>query len=45
MFTDDASVVEKTGKPLTYVAGERLNIKITTREDLTIAKAVLSVSD
>lgn len=42
MFTDDASVVEKNGKPLTYVTGERLNIKITTKDDLIIAKAVLS---
>ena len=42
-FTDDASVVEKYGKNLSYVIGERLNIKITTQEDLVLARAVLSV--
>lgn len=41
-FTDDASVVEKYGKSLSYTMGERLNIKITTREDLLIAKAVIN---
>ena len=39
-FTDDASVVEKNGKSLSYVIGERLNIKITTQEDLLLARAV-----
>ena len=43
-FTDDASVVEKYGKSLSYVMGERLNIKITTQEDLILARAVLSLS-
>ncbi len=42
-FTDDASVVEKYGKSLSYVTGERLNIKITTAEDLVLADAVLSL--
>lgn len=42
-FTDDASVVEKYGKSLSYVIGERLNIKITTQEDLVLARAVMSV--
>lgn len=42
-FTDDASVFEKYGKSLSYIIGERLNIKITTQEDLTLAEAVLSV--
>jgi 2-C-methyl-D-erythritol 4-phosphate cytidylyltransferase len=42
-FTDDASVVEKHGKSLSFVIGERLNIKITTAEDLTLAEAVLKV--
>jgi 2-C-methyl-D-erythritol 4-phosphate cytidylyltransferase len=40
-FTDDASVVEKHGKSLSYVLGERLNFKITTKEDLVLAEAVL----
>ena len=42
-FTDDASVVEKYGKSLSYVVGERLNIKITTQGDLLLARAILSV--
>ena len=43
MFTDDASVVEKYGKSLSFIEGERLNIKITTQEDLTLARAILSL--
>lgn len=42
-FTDDASVMEKYGKSLSYMIGERLNIKITTPEDLILAEAVLRV--
>ena len=40
VFTDDASVVQAYGTTLSYIQGERLNIKITTREDLIIARAV-----
>ena len=43
-FTDDASVVEKNGKNLSYVMGERFNIKITTKEDLVLSRAILSLS-
>ena len=39
-FTDDGSVVEKYGKSLSYTIGERLNIKITTPEDLLLAQAI-----
>ena len=42
-FTDDASVVEKYGKSLSYTMGERLNIKITTQDDLVLAKALMSM--
>ena len=42
-FTDDASVVERYGKSLSYTLGERLNIKITTAEDLILAEAVLKI--
>ena len=42
-FTDDASVVEKYGKSLSYTMGERLNIKITTQEDLLLAEAILGL--
>ena len=41
-FTDDASVVLKNGKNLSYLIGERFNIKITTQDDLVLAKAILS---
>lgn len=44
-FTDDASVVEKYGKNLSYVIGERFNIKITTQDDLVLAKAIMSLSE
>jgi 2-C-methyl-D-erythritol 4-phosphate cytidylyltransferase len=43
-FTDDASVVEKYGKSLSYIIGERLNIKITTQDDLLLAQAIISMS-
>ena len=43
-FTDDASVLERYGKSLSYIMGERLNIKITTQEDLVLARAILSLS-
>ena len=42
-FTDEASVAEKYGKTLSYLIGERFNIKITTRDDLIIAGAVMSM--
>ena len=42
-FTDDASVVQKNNASLSYTMGERLNIKITTQEDLTLAEAVMSL--
>lgn len=44
-FTDDASVVTRYGKSLFYVMGERLNIKITTPEDLIMAKAIVALRD
>jgi len=40
-FTDDASVVEAFGSKIFLVDGEKKNIKITTQEDLLIAKAYL----
>ena len=43
-FTDDASVVLKYGKNLSYRIGERFNIKITTQDDLVLANAILSLS-
>ena len=43
LFTDDASVAERYGIPLTFIAGERYNLKITTPEDLIVAKLLLSL--
>ena len=39
--TDDASLVERLGAPVVVVPGRRSNLKITTREDLAIAEAIL----
>ena len=44
LFTDDASVAESYGIPLTFLEGERFNLKITTPEDLLFAKAILHQS-
>jgi len=40
-FTDDASVAQKKGIPLSYIEGERYNIKITTKEDLEYARSIV----
>ncbi len=40
-FTDEATVVELSGRDIFLVEGERSNIKITTPEDLVIAEALL----
>jgi len=42
-FTDDASVLERTGATINLVEGNRENIKITTPEDLLISGALLPV--
>lgn len=41
-FTDDASVVEATGKEVYLVRGNRENIKLTTPFDLKIAEVLVS---
>lgn len=42
-FTDDASVAERKNIPVTYIGGDRYNIKITTQEDLQLAEALRSI--
>ena len=42
VFTDDASVMEAFGYPITLVEGNRENIKITTPFDMKIAETLLS---
>ena len=39
-FTDDASVVEEMGQPVTLVEGNRGNIKLTTPDDLKLAEVL-----
>jgi 2-C-methyl-D-erythritol 4-phosphate cytidylyltransferase len=39
--TDDAQLVERLGHPVTLVPGSPMNIKITTKEDLRMAAALL----
>jgi 2-C-methyl-D-erythritol 4-phosphate cytidylyltransferase len=39
--TDDASLVERMGKAIKILRGSRNNIKITSKEDLNIARALL----
>jgi 2-C-methyl-D-erythritol 4-phosphate cytidylyltransferase len=41
LFTDDASVVEAAGYPVSLIQGERENIKITTPMDLLLAEQLL----
>ncbi|WP_273370591.1 IspD/TarI family cytidylyltransferase [Alistipes megaguti] len=44
-FTDDASVVEAAGYPVSLARGERSNLKLTTPEDFIIAEALLSARE
>jgi 2-C-methyl-D-erythritol 4-phosphate cytidylyltransferase len=39
--TDDAFLVEQMGTPVKIIKGNKNNIKITTREDLRLAEAIL----
>jgi 2-C-methyl-D-erythritol 4-phosphate cytidylyltransferase len=43
--TDDAFFVEHMGKIVKIVKGSRLNIKITTREDLQLAQAIITLTE
>jgi 2-C-methyl-D-erythritol 4-phosphate cytidylyltransferase len=40
-ITDDAQLVEATGKTVHLVTGSASNLKITTKEDLSLAEAIL----
>jgi 2-C-methyl-D-erythritol 4-phosphate cytidylyltransferase len=42
--TDDASLVERLGIPVKILKGSRLNLKITTPEDLVLGEALLKYS-
>ena len=41
MFTDDCILMEKFGKPVYCVESSPLNLKITTREDIVFAEAII----
>lgn len=41
-FTDDASVVERDGVKVDIFEGERFNIKLTTPEDMDLARLLIS---
>jgi len=43
--TDDASLVERLGRPVAVVRGDYRNIKITTPEDLVLAEALLAARE
>ena len=43
--TDDAFLVERLGEKIKMVNGSRFNIKITTQEDLMLAKAILETRE
>jgi len=41
-FPDDAAVVESAGFPVRMIPGDPLNLKVTTREDLLLAEAIVA---
>jgi 2-C-methyl-D-erythritol 4-phosphate cytidylyltransferase len=41
--TDDASLVERLGKDVRIINGSKFNIKITTQEDLDVARAMFDI--
>ena len=43
-FTDDASVAAKKGIPLSFHPGERYNFKLTSPEDLEMARLIITSS-
>jgi 2-C-methyl-D-erythritol 4-phosphate cytidylyltransferase len=45
VFTDDASVVEKSGHKIYLIEGDPKNINITTPEDLAFARLILENAD
>ncbi len=43
--TDDAQLLEAIGRPVAIVAGSPFNLKITTQDDLRLARAILKVQE
>ncbi|HEY9502589.1 MAG TPA: 2-C-methyl-D-erythritol 4-phosphate cytidylyltransferase, partial [Pyrinomonadaceae bacterium] len=44
-LTDESSLVERLGHPVSFVEGSPLNIKITTPHDLLVAEAYLAAEE
>lgn len=44
-FTDDASMLEAAGVPVEVYMGDRSNIKVTTRDDLIVAEAIIAARE
>lgn len=44
-FTDDSSVAERASLKIDTIPGEKLNIKITTQDDLELGRAILLLRD
>jgi SAM-dependent methyltransferase len=42
--TDDASVIERMGEPVLVVEGDPRNIKITSVDDLALARAIMNIA-
>jgi 2-C-methyl-D-erythritol 4-phosphate cytidylyltransferase len=42
LTTDDAALMERLGRPVKMMAGSRQNMKITTRDDLILAEAMVA---
>lgn len=40
-FPDDAAIMESAGFPVRMIPGDPLNLKVTTRDDLLLAEAIL----
>ena len=41
-FPDDVAILESAGFPVRMIPGDPLNLKVTTREDLVVAEAILT---
>ncbi len=44
VVTDEASLCEEAGIPVRVIAGDKMNIKITTLEDLALAETLFTAA-
>lgn len=45
VYTDDSALVSEAGVPVKMVMGDKMNFKITTQDDLLMAKALLEAGE